>query len=449
MAAVITTLRNSFSPLKFPNFRLYLGGQAVSLIGTWLQVTAQAWVVWQLTGSESALGVVTMLNSLPVLFLSPWAGVWADRLDRRKLLIGTQVGAMLLAFVLAFLTQTNMVQLWHVYTLSFMLGVVAALDMPAQQAFVGDLSGMGEVRKAVNLNILCLQISRVLGPSLAGVIVARLGIAPAFWLNGLSFLAVIATLVLVRSSQVRSSSGSNVNPIRQLGEALNYLRTQPRMLDMYLFAALITLFVFSVVMNILPAVADVVLHGDAETLGALMAASGAGALVSVLIVVPLAQAYKCTGVILLAAAFWMSFWLTVFSHSTVLPLSLLSMFFGSMGAPAVMTMALGLVQVMSPLEMRGRLLSLFTMISFGIQPIASLFIGFMAENIGVQNAIQLNALLLAISAVLILIFRPELRLWEVISDASVITEPAHSVAPAATTSAPEPVTVTMATVAAD
>src|SRR5690348_9486025 len=176
MTSVLSTLRGSFAPLRFPNFRIYLGGQAVSLIGTWLQVTAQAWLVWTLTGSEAASGIVAMLSALPFLLFGPWAGVIAERTDRRKLLIGTQISAMILAFVLAFLVQTrtvqiwhvfpiwtqpvneinwgiqvSIVQIWHVYILSFLLGVVNTLDVPTQQTFLGDLSGTGEILKAVNL----------------------------------------------------------------------------------------------------------------------------------------------------------------------------------------------------------------------------------------------------------------------------------------------------------
>src|SRR5262249_24055759 len=161
-------VRGNFAPLRYPNFRIYLGGQAVSLIGTWLQVTAQGWVVWQLTHSEAALGIVGLLNGLPILFLTPFAGVWIDRLDRRKLLIGTQLVAMLLAFILAFLTQSNLVQIWHVYLLSLLLGIANALDLPAQQAFLGDLAGMADIQKAINLNIMIMQGGRILGPAFAG-----------------------------------------------------------------------------------------------------------------------------------------------------------------------------------------------------------------------------------------------------------------------------------------
>src|SRR5690349_11721364 len=169
MTSVFSTLRESFSPLRFPNFRIYLSGQAVSLIGTWLQVTAQAWLVWTLTGSEEASGIVAMLGALPFLLFGPFAGVIAERTDRRKLLIVTQVAAMLLAFALAVLVQTGLVQIWHVYLLSFLLGTVNALDVPTQQTFLGDLSGTTELRRAVNLNAMILQVSRIVGPAIAGL----------------------------------------------------------------------------------------------------------------------------------------------------------------------------------------------------------------------------------------------------------------------------------------
>lgn len=412
MASILTTLRNSFSPLRLPNFRIYLSGQAVSLVGTWLQSTAQSWVVWTLTGSEAALGTVTLFNTLPILLLGPWAGVWADRLDRRKLLIGTQIAAMILAVILALLTQFQVVQLWHVYALALGLGIVTALDLPAQQAFLGDLSGMDQVRRAVNLNGMILQISRVAGPALAGIIVNRLGIAPAFWLNALSFLAVVFSLIAVRSSQVRSTS-SKVNPLAQLGDALRFVRREPRMQDLYVIATLVTFGFWGLLNNVIPSIASKILNGNAETLGAILGASGAGALVSIVIIVPLAQAARYGGRVLTASALWLGVWLILFSFSREVPLSMLCMFMASMGAPIIFTMALGLIQLMAPADMRARLLSLFTMISFGMQPIAALIVGYIAEHIGVLQAVQFNGSVVILGALLLFIMRPDYRDWEV------------------------------------
>src|SRR5579859_96101 len=288
---LVAKFRESFSPLRILNFRIYLGGQAISLVGTWLQMTAQGWVVWDLSHSELELGKVTMLGTLPILLLGPWAGVWADRLDRRKVLIGTQIAAMLLAFVLAFLVQTHTVQLWHVYILSTLLGIVTALDMPAQQAFVGDLSGTGEVRKAVNLNGMIVQVSRMVGPAFAGAILNAVGAGSAFFLNGLSFLAVIASLLAVRSQQVRKNT--QARPIAEFVEGLRFVMTMPRLQDLIVFVALVTFLVFPVII-ILPSVASTIYHGGADTLGLLLASSGAGALFGTLLVVPLVQYLRKT-----------------------------------------------------------------------------------------------------------------------------------------------------------
>ncbi len=411
MTSVFSTLRDSFSPLRFPNFRIYLSGQTVSLIGTWLQVTAQAWLVWTLTGSEAASGIVAMLGALPFLIFGPWAGVLAERTDRRKLLIATQVAAMLLAFALAILVQTQLVQIWHVYLLSFLLGTVNTIDVPTQQTFLGDLSGTNELRKAVNLNAMILQVSRMIGPAVAGLAVARLGIAPAFWVNGLTFLAVVASLAVLHSNQVRTTN-KEVKPMRDLGEALRYLKTQPRIQDLFIFSTFAVLLVLSIILSQLPAVADKLLHGDAETLGALQAASGGGALIAVLFIMPIFQTLRRSGIAMSFATIWMGIWLLVFSASRSLPLSSLALFFGSMGAPTVIATSLGMVQFMTPPEMRARVLSLFTMISFGLQTFAVLIIGYVAQQLGIATAIEINGIILIAAALLMLIFRTEMRRWQ-------------------------------------
>jgi MFS family permease len=403
------TFVEGFSPLRQRNFRIYLGGQAVSLVGTWLQITAQGWVVWELSRSEAALGFVNMLATLPLLLLGPWAGVLADRLDRRRLLIFTQAGAMLLAFVLALLTGLQLIQLWHVYVLALCLGTMTALDLPAQQAFLGDLSGMAEVRKAVNMNAMAMQVSRIIGPALAGFIVARLGASLAFGLNGLSFLAVIVSLTLVRAAQARRASTGTA--LGQMTEGLRYVRSHPRLQDLILFVVLVTFFALSA-LNVLPSFASEVLKGDADTLGFLLSASGAGALLGTLFIVPWTQAARRTGLAIGGSVLWIGLWFVLFSFTTYLPLSMAALFFGSMGAPAVIATSLGLAQVMAPPEMRARLLSLLTMVSFGMQPLSSLLIGFSAERLGTPLAVRLNGLLLIAGVMILLGARVELRRWE-------------------------------------
>jgi MFS family permease len=408
-ASILQTYTRSFEPLKNSNLRLYLGGQAISLLGTWMQATAQSWVVWELTQSESSLGIVVMLNSLPLFLLAPWAGGFADRFNRRMILLVTQTIAMLLAFVLAFLVQTELIQIWHIYVFSFILGTIAALDFPAQQAFIGDLSGMKQVRQAVTLNIMGLQLARMLGPAAAGFLLKVVGSAAAFWINGASFLVVLLSIFMVKSHQqeiTKRDSGRG-----QFREVLDYVRAQPRMVDLLIFASLVTFFGLSI-MNILPAVADDVLKGDSQTFGLLMGSSGAGALISTLFLLPLSQTAKRIGRIVGGAAIWMGVFYFLLSRSVYLPLSMISIFLVSLGAPLVLTTGLGVMQLMAPGDMRARIISLFTMVSFGLQPLSSLFIGYAAEYIGTQAIILINAVCLVIGGVLMLALRKGLLQWE-------------------------------------
>jgi MFS family permease len=408
--SLLQTYTHSFSPLKSRNLRIYLGGQAVSMLGTWMQVAAQSWVVWELTKSPFSLGVVIMLNSIPLFVLAPWAGGIADRFNRRSILLITQGIAMLLAFALAILIQTGLIEIWHIYLCSLLLGIISALDFPAQQAFLGDLSGMGQVRQAVTLNIMVLQVGRMLGPAIAGFLLEAVGNAAAFWVNAFSFLVVLLSIFLVRSEQVPHRGGTARGQFR---ETLDFIRSQPRMVDLLIFATLVTFFGFSI-FNILPSVADDVLQGDATTFGLLSAASGAGALISTLFLLPLSQAAKRIGVIVSGAAIWMGLFFFLLAQSTWLWLSMAAIFLISLGAPLVLTTGLGVMQIMSPGNMRARIISLFTMLTFGLQPFSSLIVGYSAEprHLGTQNTIMVAALALTLSASLMLFFRSGLSQWE-------------------------------------
>jgi MFS family permease len=309
-----------------------------------------------------------------------------------------------------FFLQSQMIQVWHIYVLTSLLGVVNALDFPAQQTFVGDLSGMAQIRKASTLNIMVLQVARLLGPVFAGYILSVAGAAIAFWLNGASFLFVIFTLFIVRSEQVRNEDKGSVG--RQFFETLKYIQSQPRMLDLMILSAIVTLFGFAIILNILPSIADTVLKGDATIYSYLLASSGAGALLSTLVLLPLSQASRRIGLIVCSAALWMGAWFLVLSNSYLLGLSMFAIFCASLGAPLVLTTGFGVLQLLAPPTMRGRIISLFTMVSFGLQPIASLFIGFSAENLGTQKAILINSICLLIAAGLMTLFRNGLRVWE-------------------------------------
>lgn len=414
-------LRETFAPLANRNLRIYLAGQAVSLIGTWMQNTAQSWVVWRLTGSEAALGLVGMLATLPMLLLGPLAGSMADRYDRRKILIYTQAGAMILALTLAALVLTQRVQLWHVYLLATILGCLGALDMPSQQAFIGDMAGRDLVRRAVVVNSMIVQISRVLGPTFAGLVVKLVGEGLTFLFNGLSFIAVIASLYAVRTYKddvVRAVVGND--GAGDFREGVQFTLANPRILDLMIFTGLVTFFGFANA-TVLPAFASETLHGDAGLFGMLMGLSGAGALVSILLLVPWGQRRRRPGPMIAAAVAFAGIWYVLFSLTSTPVPAMAAYFATGLGMPLVLTTNNGLIQVLAPNRMRGRLLTLYLMTSFGLQPLANLWVGWVAEHLGAPMAIRVNGLALVIFAGLMLL-RPGLTRWEPMRRA----EPAES-----------------------
>lgn len=399
-----------WSPLRSRDFRIYFSGQAVSLLGTWMQITAQSWVVWELSRSMRAQGVVALLGSLPLIICAPWAGAAADRFDRRKLLIIAQVAAMVLAFALALLVQTGLVRLWHVYALSFLLGVVAAVEMPAQQAFIGDLVGMAEIRKALALNGVIVQFGRTVGPTLAGWAIAHIGVAEAFWMNGVSFLAVIAGLLAVRTAAAERAPEA-AGQAGGFVEAVRYLRGQPRLLDLLAFVTLASFFVLSN-LTIYPALATVVLGGDSRTLGWLLGASGVGALIGSLLVTHLSRATPRVGLALVGCTVWAGAMIVCNSMSRTLPAAVACITATGLTVPFIFTTANGLTQMLAPPQMRGRLLSILLMVGFGLQPIAAIGVGWIGDRFGASQALFVNGFCLIAGGALMTV-RRGLPAWQV------------------------------------
>jgi MFS family permease len=409
MQATNHIYRDAYSPLRNSNLALYLSSQAISFIGTFMQATAQSWVVWQISRSTSALGLVAMLGSIPMLLFGAFAGVWADRLDRRKVLIWAQITSMLLAFFFAFLLQTHLIQLWHIYVLSFALGCVTALDMPTNSAFVSDLSGIEQVRKAVVLNNMVVQISRMVGPALAGWLLGALGIASAFWLNGASFLAVIGCLIIIRSQQlikpaVETKQGN-------MSEAFRFVARKQRIQDLLILCFLITFFGYSSG-QLFPAIVTEYLHGGPEILGIILGASGAGSLASAILFLPFIQRFKRPGLIISAALIWtgLCYVLAVFANSTWMWVT--GAFLGSISGPIIMTSSNGLIQQMAPPDMKARLITVWIMISFGMQPFGFLLVGYTGRLLGAAGAVLLNGVVMILGALAIVFLRSSFIKWQ-------------------------------------
>lgn len=383
--------------------RIYLTGNTVSLLGDWMQQTAQAWVVWQLTHSATALGVVAFFSQLPFFLFGPWVGVVSDRYDRRKILLITQLLIMSFAFILAFLVQSNILRLWHVYTLAFLLGVVSAFDVTAEQAFIGDLAGDGNIRKAIALNNSLTQLTRLVGPAFAGYLIAQIGVATSFWLNGLSIIICIFCILAVRSRRVQEPVKGK--GLQQFREGWRFFTQHPLLRLIVLFAGVQAFFGLSTI-QLLPAIASVVMKGDANTLGRLLGAAGAGALTGILLVLPFVQRISRPCVAIGGALIWSGAWYAGFSFTDHLWVAMICQYMTSLGAANVVTLSIGLAQEMTPPGMRARIVSVFLMIIFGLQPVASYLVGVGADRIGLQAMVRINGLLMvAIPAFLLLIPR--------------------------------------------
>lgn len=401
---------DSFSPLRNRNYRIYLSGQSISLIGTFMQQVAQQWYVWEITRDSRWIGVIGAMAFLPMLVLGPVTGSIADRMDRRKLLLATQVIEMLLAFMLSALVFAGYREIWPVVVLALMLGVTAAFNFPAQSAFIGDLSGMGEIRKSMALNVTMIEIGRLIGPALAGWIVAAVGTGLAFGLNGASFIAVIISLLIVRSQQVRRAPGGNA--LSDFAEALRLLRDSPRIVDLLLCSVLVVLFVFPSLSLSAP-IADEILKGGPQLMGYLLAASGGGALIGALVVAPQIQKVARAGFALLLALIWSGAMLVFTSLMTSAPLVIVGVMLYSVSIPVVLASVNALTQMLAPPQMRARLLSVSQMLSFGAQPVGALMVGWSANLLGPMAAMRVNGAAMLALAVALLLLRPAFRRWRV------------------------------------
>ncbi|MEZ4683132.1 MAG: MFS transporter [Caldilineaceae bacterium] len=402
---------NSFTPFRNTNVRTYLLGQAISLTGTFMQQMALQWLVWQITQDTRWIGIVAATSFAPGFFLMPFTGSIADRVDRRKLLIITQTVEMGLALIMAWLIASGLTVIWPVLVIALFLGITVAFTMPSQGAFIGDLSGMGEIRKTMMLYAMMIEMGRFVGPALAGLVVARFNLATAFMLNGLSFLAVIISLFLVRAEQERRPSSGNL--LQNFGEAVRYIRTHPRIADLLACSLSVTVFIFSSLQLSAP-IADAVLKGGPALVGYLLAASGAGALFGVLVVAPQVQRVERAGFALILALLWSAVWLIFTSFFTWAPLTILGIFFYSVNIPVVLASVGALVQILAPPDMRARLLSVSSMLSTGMQPLGALMVGWTASALGPMAAIRVNGLLMTVIALGLLLFHKEFRRWVVV-----------------------------------
>lgn len=380
----------ALSAMRHRNFRLFFVGQLVSVIGTWMQSTAQQWLVYRITGSQTSLGMVTFISFLPVLLLSLFMGVAVDRAPRRWLLVFTQSWFMVLAVALAILTATGVVQYWHILALAALLGIGNALDMPARQAFVVEMvdQDKGDMMNAIGLNSSLFNLARIVGPAIGGSIVAMVGEAPAFAINAITFLAVIAALLLMHLPPVMTKSKQH-RPMQNLVDGFRYLKGARLVLGLVGMVAAFSMVGFGA-LTLLPVFAKDILKIGAQGFGQLLSAQGIGALIGALLLVVAGDRFH-KGRTLFFSRLLIGLAIAGLAISR---LPWVSMIFLAVAGYAFITQLIltnTLIQTIVPDELRGRVLSTFTWALGGFYPLGSLLMGFLGDQIGAPNAALISA----------------------------------------------------------
>jgi MFS family permease len=392
--------------MQHRNFQLFIGGQLVSLIGTWMQTTAQLWLVYKLTGSAALLGLFGFANGIPILVLASVGGYVGDRYNRWYGVIATQSVSMLLAFVLAGLTLSGRVREWEIILIAFLVGVVNAFDVPIRQSFFVEMVGKEDLPNAIALNSSIFNGARVVGPAIAGFAIAWVGEGWCFFLNGISFLAVTGALLAMRVSHARPQPGKD-SPFRAFIQGFRYAMADVPVRSALLMLSVLSLFglQYSV---FLPIFADGILHGGAKGMGFLMSAAGVGAVVGALY---FAGRTSYTGLArwIAATSTICAIGLTIFSQSKYFVLSAGVIFFVGFAATVQMAATNTLVQSRVPDALRGRVMAVYATMFMGVQPVGSLIAGGVAKRIGAPYTLMIFGLLV-LGASVFFLFRVVMKL---------------------------------------
>ena len=415
-------LKQTFRALRNPNYRLFWVGQVVSMVGTWMQRIGQAWLVLRLTDSPLALGVVTACQTLPVLLFSLFGGVIADRVPKRRLLVITQAVMLLQATVLAVLTAGQWISLIDLYFLAAVLGTASAIDNPTRQAFVKEMVGPEDVPNAVALNSIVMNTARLVGPALGGITIAAIGVAGCFTLNAASFLAVIGALLLMRPERFHEMPAPQRGRVlAQIGEGLRYAARTPDIALVMLLMGVIGTFGYNFTV-LLPLIANYVLHAGPAGFGALTSAMAVGSLIAAF---GIAYSGNVTRRTLLTGAAGFSVLLLCLSLSTLWLVTIAVLIALGLFSIVFTATANSRLQIVTPPHLRGRVMSLYTMLFLGSTPIGSVVLGTLAERQGVRMAVGEVAVLCGLGTVAGLLYVRRQRG----QPATSAEEPAHGVAP--------------------
>jgi len=384
------SFQQAFTSLKYRNYRLWFTGQLASLVGTWMQTTAQGFLVYQLTSSAAFLGYVGFAGGVATWLFTLYGGVISDRMSRRTLMIITQTAMMILAFALAALTFAQLVQPWHIIVLAFLLGVANAFDAPARQSFVLEMVPREDMTNAIALNSTMFNLATAVGPAVAGLTYATLGPAWCFTINGFSFIAVIVALALM-DIQPQSPRARATSALAELAEGLRYVRSHSAIRTLILTASVISLFGLGYA-TLLPAWAVEVLHGGPDTNGFLQSARGIGSLVGALMIASLGR-FRFKGKLLTLGSLVFPILLLVFAMVSWVPLALLVLVGVGWGFMVMLNLANALVQTHVSDELRGRVMAVYSLGFLGMMPVGALLAGWVAEITSEPIAVAWGALI--------------------------------------------------------
>lgn len=403
MPAPRAVMQRQFASLTVYNYRVYFMGQMVSLIGTWMQTTAQAWLVLKITNSPFALGTVTTLQFLPITLFTLFGGVIADRLPKRRMLIATQTAALVQAAILGVLVSTDTVQLWHIYALALMLGTINAFDGPVRQSFVVELVGREQLVNAVALNSSIFNAARVIGPAVAGVAIGAVGLAAAFWVNALSYIAVLYAYYRMQPQHFFSvpARGVRGSVLAQVAEGFRYSWRTPAVLYPFILLTFIGTFGYNFTV-VIPLVAKFVLEVGPGEFGLLTSCMGAGSLVAAL---GMAATGKSSERILIvaSAAFIATFAAVAASPFFALTAGLLVVL--GVASVTFSTTINTTLQLVVPDELRGRVMSIFFLLFAGSTPVGGWFTGTLGESVGVPETLAIEAILCTVGFVIAVTYR--------------------------------------------
>lgn len=394
-----------FPAFRNRNYQLYFSGQFVSLIGTWIQIVAQGWLVLKLTNSAFLIGLVAAVATLPTLLFSLFGGVIVDRFPKRKIIIFTQTSSMVLAFTLGILTLLKVINVWEIALLAFLLGVVNAIDAPARQSFVVEMVGKEDLPSAISLNSAIFNGARVIGPSIAGLLIALIGTGGAFIANGISYIAVIIALFAMRITS--TVHDTHPNPFRAIHEGVIYVFSHPIIRTLLIFTGITSVFGWSYT-TIMPVIAQNTFHLDATGLGYMYAVSGLGALLATVLISAFSKRVNALFFILGGNTLF-ALSIILFTFTSNLFAALFFLFLSGLGLLLQFSMMNTTIQSLVEDKYRGRVMSIYILMFLGLSPLGNLQIGFLSDYLGTGTAIQIGALVTFLFGMLVFLNRNRVR----------------------------------------